>query len=314
MILYGIGGNYSLAGFIGPYSGGTAPVGFWHELIDGRFQGSLGNPAYVAPYLVFSMFFAAYLWIRSKASAAAKTLTYVGYAVLIAIFSFFFILSQTRGAFLGLGAGVGVLVLYFAIAGRGALRKWSLAAIIVLVVVGGGLFSIRNSSFVQRLPEGRLLQISLSDATAQTRFWVWSEAWRGFLDRPVLGWGPENFTAVYDKYFDPRFFVPGQNTETWFDRAHSVFFDYLSETGVVGFLSYLSIFGVFAWEFFKKERESDHSMTTVLTRGLILSVPVAYLVQGVAIFDVLPIYLCLFLFIAFASYYFHSHKTHGQNV
>ena len=57
MIVYGILGNYSVAGFIGPYAGSTAPTGWWQPLINGRFEGSLGNPAYVDPYLIFSMFY-----------------------------------------------------------------------------------------------------------------------------------------------------------------------------------------------------------------------------------------------------------------
>ena len=134
-----------------------------------------------------------------------------------------------------------------------------------------------------------MLQLSFSDATAQTRFWVWGEAWQGFLERPLLGWGPENFTAVYDAHFNPNFFVPGQNTETWFDRAHSVFFDYLSETGIVGFLSYLGIFVVFVWEFFKTHRRKAASAS--FSRGIVLAIPVAYLGQGIAIFDVFPMYL-----------------------
>ena len=161
--------------------------------------------------------------------------------------------------------------------------------------------------FVEKLPQGRLLQLSLSDATAQTRLWVWGEAWQGFLERPILGWGPENFTAVYDKYFNPHFFIPGQSTETWFDRAHSVFFDYLSETGIVGLLSYLGIFVVFAWEFFKTHRRKASG---VILAGIVLAVPVAYLGQGIAIFDVLPMYLCLFLFLAFATYFFD--KGHAE--
>ncbi len=106
MIGYGILGNFSVAGFIGPYAGGTAPVGWWHQLIDGRFEGSLGNPAYVDPYLIFSMFFAAYLWLSSKLAGTLTMLKSWGYGVLIAIFFIFFILGQTRGAFLGLDAGV----------------------------------------------------------------------------------------------------------------------------------------------------------------------------------------------------------------
>ena len=150
------------------------------------------------------------------------------------------------------------------------------------------------------------MQISFSDATAQSRFWVWGEAWQGFLERPVFGWGPENFTTIYDAHFNPKFFMPGQNAETWFDRAHSVFFDYLSETGIVGLLSYLGIFAVFFWEFFKTHRRKTAS---IILGGAMLAIPIAYLGQGVAIFDVFPMYLCLFLFMSFATFYFEKGHT-----
>jgi len=327
MIIYGIFGNYGVNTFIGPYAGAAAPVGWWHTLIDGRFEGSLGNPAYVAPYLVFSMFFAAYLWLWTGLSGRAAKLAAWGWGILIAIFLFFFILSQTRGAFIGLAAGIFVLVLYFIIAGKGNLRKWSSITLGILVVLGIGLYAIRNVPAVKNLPEGRLLQISLSDTTAQTRLWVWAEAWHGFLERPVFGWGPENFTTVFDKYFNPNFFVPAGNTQTWFDRAHSVYFDYLTETGIVGLLAYLSIFFIFFMSLFKHHRRArreldgdraDHKRHNllVLERGMIFAVLVAYLVQGIAIFDVFPMYLALFLFLGFDYYYFYvrtpHHPSHHQ--
>jgi len=172
-------------------------------------------------------------------------------------------------------------------------------------VLGLGLYAVRNNPTIQKLPEGRLLQISASDSTAQTRFWVWGEAWQGFLEKPVLGWGPENFTPVFDKFFNPNFYVPNQSTETWFDRAHSVFFDYLTETGALGLLSYLAIFVVFFWEFFRNAHKRAPSQ---LQKGLVVAIPIAYLVQGVAIFDVFPMYICLFTFLAFSAYYFSVHK------
>jgi hypothetical protein len=305
MILYGLAGNFGVTGFIGPYAGGTAPVGWWHQLVDGRFEGSLGNPAYVDPYLIFSMFFAAYLWLSSKLTGKLTALKSWGYGVLIAILFIFFILGQTRGAFLGLIAGVFVFVLYLIFSNKGKVRKWGAIALGVFIVLGIGLYAIRNNPVVQKFPEARLLQISLSDSTAQTRFWVWGEAWQGFLERPVLGWGPENFTPVFDKFFNPNFYVPGQNTETWFDRAHSVYFDYLVEDGALGLLAYLAIFFVFYWEFFKNAHKHE---TSHVKKGLIVALPIAYLVQGVAIFDVFPMYICLFGFLAFATYYFSVHK------
>jgi O-antigen ligase len=183
--------------------------------------------------------------------------------------------------------------------------------------LGATGYLIKDLSFVKQSPEGRLLQISVNDNTAQTRFWVWGSAWQGFLERPVLGWGLENFTTVYDRFFNPNFFVPGQNGETWFDRAHSVFFDYLTETGIVGLISYLGIFVVFYWEFFKKKTKNilekiegrSSEASSVLIRGLVFAVPIAYLVQGVAIFDVLPMYIVLFVFLAFSYYYFSAEKN-----
>jgi len=305
MILYGLAGNYSVAGFIGPYAGSSAPTGWWNALISGRFEGTLGNPAYVDPYLIFSMFFAAYLWITSKVEGTLTALKSWGYGVLIAILFLFFVLGQTRGAFIGLVVGVFALVLYLIFSQKGKTRKWGAVALGILVILGVGLYAVRNNPAVQNLPEGRLLQLSLSDGTAQTRFWVWGEAWQGFLERPVLGWGPENFTPVYDKFFNPAFYAPGQNNETWFDRAHSVFFDYLSETGVLGLLSYLGIFAVLYWEFFKNAHKST---TSQLQKGLFIAIPIAYLIQGIAIFDVFPMYISLFTFLAFAAYYFSVHK------
>jgi O-antigen ligase len=311
MILYGVGANLGIIStWISPYAGGTPPTGgWWHLLIDGRFEGSLGNPAYVDPYLIFSMFFAAYLWLSSKIVGKMTTAKAWGYGVLILVFLFFFYLGETRGAFLGLAAGLFIGVVYLAFVGSRKVRKWSLVTIAILVILGAGIFAVRNEPFLNNIPGGRLAQISLSDATAQTRFWVWDEAWKGFLERPVFGWGPENFTAVFDKFFNPNFYVPGQNTETWFDRAHSVFFDYLAETGIIGLLAYLSMFLMFARDFFRRKKQDiappgEHQTARVLQNALMLAMPVAYLVQGVAIFDVLPMYIPLFLFLAFASFYF----------
>jgi O-antigen ligase len=313
MIIYGLFANFGTPGFISPYTGGTLPTGWIAKLTEGRFEGSLGNPAYVAPYLMFSMFFTAYLWITARREKRATALVSWCYGILLAIFVFFFFLSDTRGALIGMMLGVLVFLLYLLFMGTARERKWSGVVLAICLVLGGVGFAVRNTSFVENLPQGRLLQLSLSDATAQSRLWVWGEAWKGFLERPVFGWGPENFTAVYDEHFNPSFFVPGQNGETWFDRAHSIFFDYLSETGIIGLLSYLGIFFVFAWEFFRTHRRKAAS---IVLAGIVIAIPVAYLGQGIAIFDVFPMYLCLFLFLAFATFYFekgHAEISGGEN-
>jgi O-antigen ligase len=314
MVGYGLLANLGYQTFIGPYTANAVPTGIWHKIIDGRFQGSLGNPAYVAPYLLFAMFFAAYLWVSSRLEGTLTAAKSWGYGALIVVFLFFFWLSQTRGAFLGLAAGVFMIPLYLAFMGTRTARKWSLVAIGILIALGLGVYSIRDSSILGSIPGGRQLQISTSDSSAQTRFMVWGAAWKGFLERPIFGWGQENFTQVFDKYFNPNFYIPGTPTETWFDRAHSVFFDYLVETGIVGFLAYIGIFIVFAMRFFRRKKadiiSGNHPLASGLLNALMLAIPVAYLVQGIAIFDVLPMYIPLFLFLAFASYKLNNYSHH----
>jgi O-Antigen ligase len=310
MILYGIAANLFIPGFVGPYNDLIGKPGgetFFSRLFAARFQGSLGNPAYVAPALLFCFFFLASLWIHEEKMSWPRRSAYIAISV---FFLVFFILSQTRGAFLGLLAAGGIFLLYLIIRSK----KWRAKGIGVLVaclVVFATLFALRNNPVIQNLPGGRLLSLGLHEEAAQTRLWTWNSAWQGFLDRPILGWGPENFATVFDKYFDPRHYVPGQNSETWFDRAHSIVFDYLAEGGLLTFLAYLFIFIFFYRAFWRSQiskKTGASSPHSPLFQALVFAMPVAYLVQGLVLFDVLPIYVNLFIFLGFSTQFFSQHQ------
>ena len=132
---------------------------------------------------------------------------------------------------------------------------------------------------------------------------IWKMAWEGFKDRPWLGFGPESFTYIFSHYFNTDFFKPTQGFGAWFDRAHSIYLDYLTEAGILGLISYLSIFAIFYWQLFKSKIALG---MPVIIRALMFAIPIAYLVQGIVLFDVLAIQLYLFLFLAFSSYKFSS--------
>lgn len=320
MILYGVGAAIFTVdpttgaisnpfGFIGPYIDGgklVKPTFFGRLFASERFQGSLGNPAYVAPYLMFSLFYLLWLWISEHKRTLLKN---ISYGVLGGFLTVFFLASQTRGAFVGLVAALFVFLLVLLMGNR-AWRKRLILLIVVLAVLLGTLMYYRQTDFVKKLPASRLLDVGISNKTFETRLWTWNSAWQGFKERPLLGWGPENFSAVFDKYFDPRHFIAGEQSETWFDYAHSVIFDYLSETGILGLLSYLAIFFVFYWEWFKKKFDSNNGM---LLGALMAAILVGYLIQGLALFNVFPIYINVFLFLAFACYqlYPHTQKVSG---
>ena len=296
VVLYGFLAG-SVQGFIGPAFSLT-----------NRFQGSLGNPDYTGQFMVFTVFFALYLLINSDTQMRnAKSWWY---GVLAIVFFFFFILSQTRGAFLGFGAGIIIALIYSAFRWPTKKIKGVLIGLLVFFIICGGLFiGFRHSSFIKNLPVvGRFADISISSGAA--RIWTWGSALKGIIARPILGWGPENFSVAFDKYFDTRHFIPNQPSETWFDRAHSVFLDYGAETGILGLAAYLGMFVLYYIQFFKTRIGADNKSVSnprqIITRSLFFAMPVAYLVTGATLFDVLPMYISLFVFLAFSNHELHS--------
>ncbi|MEK9173308.1 MAG: O-antigen ligase family protein, partial [Patescibacteria group bacterium] len=375
LILYGV---FAQLGWdnrlISPYRTESPPT-TWGKITSARFQGSLGNPSYVAPYLLFSLFYVLYLWfhrdLKPKAFVAAGSillslsiiatylfttitttpgsfppssifllvlglLSLIGslvysfykkeyfsllYGFLTWVFSFFLILSQTRGAIMALVVGAAVFLVHLVFFLPKAWKKGSFAVLVVLLLTTGSLYYYRHSTFVQNLPGSRVLDLfdqGTKTDSVQTRLWTWGSAWKGFKERPIFGWGQENFSLVFDKHFDPRHYKPGQVSETWFDRAHSVIFDYLSETGILGLLSYLGMFVVLFWRIIKnwnhgfvsRDDQGASRFQSIFLRGLFIITPMAYLIQGLALFDVLPIFINLFFFLALSSYHLDIKNEH----
>lgn len=297
MSFYGFMAGIGAQGWLGP------------KFLADRFQGSIGNPAYVAAYALFMLFYAAYLLI-SKYRAKLLSFGAIVLYALSAMFITVFWLAATRGAFLGFVASLIGFLGYFLYTKK-HWRKWLLVALVAVIVVVGTFIKFKDSSFVKSIPGSRIFDISVSAQTFEDRTYMWHSAIEGFTKRPLLGWGPENYLKVFDRYMDISYFKPAAGFGSWFDRAHSIYFDYLVETGILGLLSYLGIFVVFYSQFVKKS--AQHSILasqTAVERALLFSVLFAYLVQGIVLFDVSPIYMNVFLILAFGAYQFQSHPAH----
>ncbi|OGG40205.1 hypothetical protein A2116_00755 [Candidatus Jorgensenbacteria bacterium GWA1_49_17] len=297
MIIYGFLAAFDVGGFIGV----SLKIGE-------RFQGSLGNTAYVGTYLLFSLFYSFYMLCGGFGKINRRFGKIILWS-LVVLFLIIIWLTQSRGPFLGLGAGIVAFLFIWGLGGSRRVKVASISILIIATVFTSLLYTVRFSPVMQDLGFTRFFNITLDNLSTQSRFWTWGAALEGFKEKPILGWGPENFGRVFDEYFDTRHFIPSEASETWYDRAHNVFFDYLVETGILGLLSYIGIFIVFYLRFFKSALIGKNQHQSVVPNALIFAMPVAYLVQGVVIFDVLPIYLNLFLFLAFANYGFsHEHS------
>lgn len=296
MAAYGFFAGIGASGFIGPKFGAD------------RFSGSIGNPAYTAAYSIFMLFYIAYL-LMSKYRAKLLSVGAIILYVLAAIFFMTFLLAGTRGAFLGLVVSA-VAFLGFFIYTHKVWRKWLVSAVIVLILLVGLSIKFQDSRFIQAIPGARIFDISTGAKTFSDRSVMWKIAADGAKERPLLGWGPENYLRIFDQRFNTAYFKPAEGFGAWFDRAHSIYFDYLAETGILGLLSFLGMFVVFYMQFWKKRKEESnlHARSTV-EQALLFSILFAYLVQGVVLFDVSPIYLNTFMILAFGAYQFQSHKV-----
>lgn len=68
----------------------------------------------------------------------------------------------------------------------------------------------------------------------------WEAGLRGFADRPLLGWGPENYFAASGRHMAP----PPDGRLRALDRAHSMLVHEAATKGVLGLAAYLALWAL----------------------------------------------------------------------
>lgn len=269
------------------------------RLLEVRFHGAIGNADFTPMYLAFAAFFSFYY--PYLAQSKEKYVKYLSYG-LTGFFGVFILLTQTRGIFVGIFLGVlaGCVALFL---NQTTYRLVLKRGFVVLAGLGVLAFLLRNSPILRRIPGGRLLSVLDFDASSTERLIAWKTAFKIFLQHPICGVGFENFVFAWQPYFNPDSFDPPQGLMDgsytgcgYMDRAHSVIFDYLTQTGLLGFIGYVSIFVLIAYFFVLKCRQKQVS---AVESFLFVCIVVTYLGQGIFIFDTFSVYIGLFFFFAF---------------
>lgn len=257
-----------------------------------RVDGTFGNAAYLAIYLVFNIFLCLYLALESH-TGKWKKWGYLSIAVLETVVLYF---TATRGAILGLIGGLfvtAVLVLWKERENK-YIKNIARYAFGVLVVFLVTFFLIRDTDLVRNSPVlSRFSNLSFSEFKTQGRYFVWPMALKGIAENPIFGWGQENFNFVFNKNYNPKMF--GQ--EEWFDRTHNVVLDWLIAGGIVGFVSYASMYVALFYYIWRKSSKLKSSEKSVLT-GMI----VAYIFHNMFVFDNLISYIMFFNILALVHY------------
>lgn len=247
-----------------------------------RIDASFGNSAYLAIYLLFTVFIAGWLALSEERLWLKRAL--FSLAALAALLIFF---TSTRGTVIGLAAGLGIVAFATVRQGEARVRRFAAVGIGSVVLLSGVLWLARDTSFVEQHEVlHRIASISLQDGS--TRFAIWGMAYQGFLKNPVLGWGQEGFNYVFQKYYDPGLY----RQEPWFDRAHNAFLDWLTAGGLPAFFLYLSLFGLAFWCLWRGSGLSS-AERVALSAALL-----GYGVHNLFVFDNLYSYVYFFAILA----------------
>lgn len=252
----------------------------------GRLTGTLGNASFLATYLLFNIAFAIVLFSQRK-----NTNLRIWYGLVVAMEIIILILTQTRGALIGLLGGFFILSFgYCLFASPSKNKKYVWALIILILLSGTILFGAKNSTFVKNSPLlNRFTNISFKTDTGRIRLVSWKIGLSAFLEKPLLGWGQENYYVAFNKHLNPDFFTYSGET---FDRAHNKIIDVLVMNGFLGLTAYLSIFIAAAIGLWLRRKQDF-----IIPFALISALGV-YFIQNIVLFDMPVSYLMFFLALA----------------
>ncbi|MEA3464086.1 MAG: O-antigen ligase family protein [Patescibacteria group bacterium] len=271
-----------------------------YGLIKNEHYSTIGNTAYVSGYAIFNIYFALILFFRWLRGAEDKAKSWWhGLLCLAAIITMLLIfkLTHTRGAYVGLGVSTFAMLLFFIMLSKSRkIKLYCLSAFAVIAILVSLVFAYPNSAVVEKSSILRTMTaISSQAVTFQTRLIAWKAGIKDLKNHLILGTGHGNFAITFDKHFDPAFYNYTRS-ETYFDRAHNNLIDIVSTTGILGLITYLSIFAAVGYYLVKGFKNRQISLTEfVLLTGLII----AYFIQNLAVFDSLVTYISLMVMLGF---------------
>lgn len=187
------------------------PAAPWHVLVpSGRAIGPIGSPPFLGCMLALA--------IPLAAAREPRALLFIGPALLA---------TRSKAGIIGAVAGMAVLVLllFRNRINRRALLLWSALAILTACVV---------------------LNRGMSDVA---RIEIWRIAWRAFVARPLLGWGPDNFLDAFMQLRGLTWLEAGEHNGIGAaENAHNVVLNVLATQGLLGLAAHATL----AWEAVRK--------------------------------------------------------------
>ena len=125
------------------------------------------------------------------------------------------------------------------------------------------------------------------------REYAWDIAIKGFLSKPLLGVGPENFPILHYKYLD----LSMSDDKPHLDRAHNRILHVLSTSGIFGGISLIALWSTIIFLLIKKIFSSKFYIFWIMLASAFIS----YAISSMFIFPVSSTYLQIVLIISLLS-------------
>jgi len=251
---------------------------------------TLGNSSFLGSYLLFNVFLSLYLFFEKR----DKVIKILFLTAVILGTSLMYI-QGARAAFISTIGGFGfIFLLWFSFGIKS--QKVKILGKILLTI---SIIAVLSAIVLLYLPNN-LVHDKFGEITTQSRFVNWEMAQKAFLERPLLGWGPENYTLIFPKFFNPCLFTPKCGGEIWFDRTHNIVLDTLSTTGILGFLAYLGLF--FSSFLILGKKYLKEKSISFWTFSIFMAMLFAYFVQNLTVFDMVTSLMMFILVLGFIAF------------
>ncbi len=209
--------------------------------------------------------------------------------------------TGTRGALIGLVAGAMIMMAASAAWGnRSALRPVTLAGAGLLA--GIAFLIVVDQTITFPVPPGcegqtasaRLIVTTPEEGSASIRLMAIEVGFKAFLERPLLGWGPENYDRAWEKLSSPSSY---KNGLVFLDKAHNQIMEELATKGALGLLVYLGLWTVVVTTLIRKRRPPREDVLAYAIVGALAG----YFVQNLFLFDTPPAILQFVLLTAWVA-------------
>lgn len=273
------------------------------------FSSTIGNSSYAGAYLLFNIFFGIGFFFFYK-KVWQKVLVFLATLFILLCPLFFKVsailhirnlsditsnpmnfLGVANGALVGIFISFVVFILLLFIFSKKKILKISGFIILAMFMSGiiyAGFLLMNPSSGVHKAYE---------ESKGENRFIAWNIAKVGFEKNPLLGLGYDNYMHIYHKEFKESEF--GNNVES-FSKPHNVAWEYLANTGILGFASYLALFALMFYVLISHVNNDENKKYRIF-RISFVAILVGYFIQNLFIFDSVTTYLMFFLVFGLSS-------------